>query len=639
MEKSDTIEQQPLFNHKPLENDILKNILEEARSNSTLIAEHRLQRVICCLDIDCFYAQCRVVQKPELRGKPVGVRQKHIIVTCNYPARNLGVKKLMLTTKALEICPTLIIVPGENLDDFREFNEKIYAFLKLYTELCEKSGLDEFFMDISKLVEDRMAFEGKVNLPWKEHVFGEPSAEEFKKLTPVEKRLCMGSQIANEIRINLKKFVGLEGCIGVGWNKLMAKMSVNLHKPYAQTTILPYITNAYLKTLAVRKFPGIGYKLTNQLVEVHLATGEDLQAKPRKWLVAKFGAKVGHMLADLCRGFDDSKVSTGKDCSTISVEDSFKDCTTRAAVEKAANALCAHLWDRLDREKGNSKRRATKLSVKYKFRGRDEKGGYIHNRQSASRDMPSLHLYKGTQVGMVQREEDQKKFFSLVMGVLDSSGEMKKEGSWRLFILNVGAYKFEKIQSGLNKFFNFGAKSNPNPKDQLQSQTQSFANNAREPLKKMQDPHHPSPRVVKPQFPKPAPASSAKRMKGITSFFDQPGDAQKQNPVVPWKRPGGFGRSMSSKAKRRKGVPDFFTTSAKDKVKSLKMLQRDSTPGQETAAGMRAFFQSQSGAHMSDEEVCVQLAILFGIDPFPASPAKSQSRVKPKKKSIKNFFR
>jgi len=337
------MEQQPLFNHKPLENDALKNILDEARVNSTLIPDHRLQRVVCCLDIDCFYAQCRVVQKPELRGKPVGVRQKHIIVTCNYPARNLGVKKLMLTTKALEICPGLIIVPGENLDDFREFNEKIYAFLKLYTELCEKSGLDEFFMDISKLVEDRMSFEGKINLPWKEHVFGEPSSEEFKKLTPVERRLCMGSQIAHEIRINLKKFVGLEGCIGVGWNKLMAKMSVNLHKPFAQTTILPYITNAYLKTLAVRKFPGVGYKLTNQLLEAKLASGEDLQEKPRKWHVAKFGAKVGHMLADLCRGYDDSKVSTGKDCSTISVEDSFKDCTSRAAVEKAAKALCAHL--------------------------------------------------------------------------------------------------------------------------------------------------------------------------------------------------------------------------------------------------------------------------------------------------------
>ncbi|KAG8131238.1 hypothetical protein E2320_017826 [Naja naja] len=73
-------------------------------------------RIIVHLDLDCFYAQVEMICNPELRSKPLGVQQKYLVVTCNYEARNLGVKKLMGVKEAKEKCPDLILIAEEMRD-------------------------------------------------------------------------------------------------------------------------------------------------------------------------------------------------------------------------------------------------------------------------------------------------------------------------------------------------------------------------------------------------------------------------------------------------------------------------------------------------------------------------------------------
>ena len=80
-------------------------------------SEHN--RVIIHIDLDCFYAQVETLLNPNLKGKPVGVRQKSIVVTCNYPAREYGVKKCMLISEAKKVCPQIILVKGEDLIHYR----------------------------------------------------------------------------------------------------------------------------------------------------------------------------------------------------------------------------------------------------------------------------------------------------------------------------------------------------------------------------------------------------------------------------------------------------------------------------------------------------------------------------------------
>ena len=71
-------------------------------------------RVVVCFDLDCFYAQVCEVEDPSLKNRPVAVRQKYIVVTCNYAARRRGVTKLGSLEKAKRLVPDLVVVDGSD---------------------------------------------------------------------------------------------------------------------------------------------------------------------------------------------------------------------------------------------------------------------------------------------------------------------------------------------------------------------------------------------------------------------------------------------------------------------------------------------------------------------------------------------
>lgn len=111
-------------------------------------------RTIIHIDIDCFYAQVEMIRRPELRHVPLGIQQKHIVVTCNYIARERGVKKLVFVSDAKKKCPELVLVNGEDLTVYREFSGKVHSLLtRKFTPLVERLGMDENFLDVTELVD------------------------------------------------------------------------------------------------------------------------------------------------------------------------------------------------------------------------------------------------------------------------------------------------------------------------------------------------------------------------------------------------------------------------------------------------------------------------------------------------------
>lgn len=129
--------------------------------------------VVILIDLNCFYAQVETLKDPSIAGRPVGVYQKHIVVTSNYLARSRGVKKCASIKAARAACPELVLRNGENLDDYRKASD---AFISTLSDcLCgtsstlQKIGLDEAFIDVSNLV-DRC-----INSFSREHVVGEDS--------------------------------------------------------------------------------------------------------------------------------------------------------------------------------------------------------------------------------------------------------------------------------------------------------------------------------------------------------------------------------------------------------------------------------------------------------------------------------
>ena len=85
---------------------------------------------------------------PHLKSKPLWIKQKNILATCNYNARAKGVGKLMLITDAKKICPDLVLIDGEDLTPFRDMSKILYNFLRSYSwnDKVERLGFDEVFM-------------------------------------------------------------------------------------------------------------------------------------------------------------------------------------------------------------------------------------------------------------------------------------------------------------------------------------------------------------------------------------------------------------------------------------------------------------------------------------------------------------
>lgn len=99
-------------------------------------------------DYDCFYAQVFENKNPALKSKPLGVKQKNILATCNYNARKLGVGKLMLISEAKKICKDLVLVDGEDLTPFRDMSKILFNFLRSHSwnHKAERLGFDEVFL-------------------------------------------------------------------------------------------------------------------------------------------------------------------------------------------------------------------------------------------------------------------------------------------------------------------------------------------------------------------------------------------------------------------------------------------------------------------------------------------------------------
>ncbi len=151
-----------------------------------------LSKFIIHLDIDCFYCQCEEISNPSLAQKPVAIGQKHIVVTANYVARKLGIKKLMGRHEALKVCPSLIIIEGSDLEKYREASQQVYSeFRNAVKDFGEanaskKGSMDEMFADITFAVEKdfrnrKMGVE--ISLPEDTFIYGEDGKSSLVRIS------------------------------------------------------------------------------------------------------------------------------------------------------------------------------------------------------------------------------------------------------------------------------------------------------------------------------------------------------------------------------------------------------------------------------------------------------------------------
>jgi DNA polymerase-4 len=287
-------------------------------------------RAIIHLDMDCFYAAIEVRDRPELRGKPVGVGgardRRGVLTTCNYEAREFGVRSAMPTFMALQRCPQLIVLPTR-FDVYRREAAVVRGILHRFTDLVEPLSLDEAYLDVTARG-------------------GAPDA------------------IAQVIREMIYRKTKLTASAGIASNKLLAKIASEMNKPNGQCEVKAEAVAAFMSELPVRKLWGIGPAAEQKLAGLGVKTCGQLQCFSRVELAEFFG-KFGLELYDLSRGIDDRPVEPDRPRKSLSTEQTYlADLTSLTECESKLDELFADLMADLAQKET---RAVTKIFVKLKF--------------------------------------------------------------------------------------------------------------------------------------------------------------------------------------------------------------------------------------------------------------------------------
>lgn len=399
-------------------------------------------RSIIHIDIDCFYAQVEMLRNPALCEVPLGIQQKNILVTCNYEARRYGVQKCMLISDALTACPNLKLVNGEDLHDYRAASNKIFLLLQSWKCPVEKLGMDENYIDVTKLVQERMkAVELTNTLPG--HLYSDPSME-----CPCgcHTRLRIASQIADEMRSKIKSDLGFTTCAGVAHNKLLAKLICPLHKPNNQTTIFPEHASIFMATLSsVRAIPSIGTKTTEALISLNIQSVSDLQTVTPEVLREHFSGDMAVRLRKLSFGEDNTPVKQSGKPLSIGLEDSFKTVSVRSEVEEKFTALLQRLLV-LVREDGR-----IPVSLRVTLRKKDARRLSSHRESRQCQITPSI--FSVTNGSLTVTDAGQSKLLGIIMRLFTKLVDLTKP--FHLTLVGLAFTKFQERMTGRSSIINY----------------------------------------------------------------------------------------------------------------------------------------------------------------------------------------
>jgi len=293
-----------------------------------------MSRKIIHIDQDCFYAAVEIRDNPRLKGKPVAVggraEGRGVLTTANYEARKFGVKSAMPTSRAVKLCPQLILVPI-NFSKYRAESKKIKEVFKMFTNKIEPLSLDEAYLDVT----DCDQFDGSATL------------------------------IAQEIRKRIFEKTGLTASAGIAENKFLAKVASDWNKPNGQFTIHPSRTLEFVTSLPVNKIPGVGKVTTKKMHSLGIKTCADLQRLSVEQLSYHFGS-WGLRLYDICRGIDDREVKGRGQSKSLSVENTYsKDLTLLDDCLKKLPKIFEELTERLTNAKNIGAIQSLVIKIKF----------------------------------------------------------------------------------------------------------------------------------------------------------------------------------------------------------------------------------------------------------------------------------
>jgi DNA polymerase IV (DinB-like DNA polymerase) len=307
----------------------------------TAVEDADRDRIVCHVDMDCFYAACERLREPELRGEPVVVGMGYesgephgAVATASYEARAYGVESAQPISKALELLPRKAVVSEDpdldpadaghyrpvDLEYYREVAADIKEILRACADRVREVSVDEAYLDVT----DRTAWTV---------VNGRPLAEGY----------------ARHIKERIEREVGVPASVGVAPTMSAAKMASDRDKPDGLVVVAPGEVREFFKPLSVEAVHGVGPVTARELGEMGIETAGDLAGADPDAIRERFGER-GRTLYDRARGHDDREVRPTGRPKSLSRESAFTEATADAERQRETVAgLAADVADRAEK--------------------------------------------------------------------------------------------------------------------------------------------------------------------------------------------------------------------------------------------------------------------------------------------------
>ena len=250
-------------------------------------------RKIIHIDMDAFYASVEQRDFPELRGKPLVVggdpNGRGVVAAASYEVRQFGVRSAMSCYEARKRCPEVIFV-RPRFEVYRAVSSDIRNIMYSLTPHVEPLSLDEAYLDVTGLT----VHKGSATL------------------------------MANWLRAQILQHTELTASAGVSFNKMLAKIASDINKPNGTAIITPEDADAFISTLPIERFHGIGKATARRLHAMGVTNGADLRRMSADVLIDEFG-KRGQFYHDIAHGRDERAVKSERLHKSVGSETTFRE--------------------------------------------------------------------------------------------------------------------------------------------------------------------------------------------------------------------------------------------------------------------------------------------------------------------------
>jgi len=290
------------------------------------------QRLIAHIDADAFFASVEQGFNPLLRERPVIVGgsedQRGVVHTASYQARARGIRTGMPLAQAKRLCPDAIFLKG-NYQHYQACSLVLQDIYLRYTPLVEFTSLDDAYLDLSGTL----------------HLHPEPP------------------ELARRIQQKVFEELHIGVSIGIGQNKVIARIASSCKKPRGITYVEPGHEREFLAPLPVDELPGVGHVAKEKLCELGIFTIGQLATLPKIVLHQLFGIN-GEKMWELANGIDPRDVQTRIIPRQISRETTFEEDTTN---QRIVTACLQYLSERIAAKLRQQELRCRRVGVKIRY--------------------------------------------------------------------------------------------------------------------------------------------------------------------------------------------------------------------------------------------------------------------------------